>query len=78
MDEKLYDAYEVARILKRAISADTIKRYCRQGRIKGVKRRIQRQMTPLTGIERKFPDGMEIWMVPAEEVERLKKEYDIE
>jgi hypothetical protein len=57
--------YEAARLT--GLQPGTIKKYCRDGRIRGIKKRIFHQVTPLTGIERHFPTGLLVWMVPERE-----------
>lgn len=70
--KRLYSTDEVARLL--GLQSDTIKSYCRIGRIRGVKKRIFHHTTPHTGIERHFPTGLLVWMVPKGEVRRLLRE----
>jgi len=72
MRRRLYTTYEVADLLN--LNPGTIKGYCRSGRINGIKKRIFYHVTPLTGIKRKFPTGLLVWMIPKKEVKRLLKE----
>ena len=74
MRRRLYTTYEVADLL--GLNPGTIKGYCRSGRIKGVKKRIFHYRTPNVGIERHYPTGLLVWMVPKKEVSRLLRERD--
>jgi hypothetical protein len=72
MRGRRYTVHEVAGLL--GLNSGTIKGYCRSGRIKATKVRVYHFTTPLTGIERHFRTGLEVWMVPKKEVRRLLKE----
>jgi hypothetical protein len=67
-----YTPYEVAKIL--GLHSDTITAYCRRGQIRGKKKKVFAYTTPLTGIRRHFKEPLEVWVIPASEVRRLKKE----